>query len=201
MLADDHAIFRDGLKLLLGTEPGFEVVAEVSDLSGLMACVRDTQPDMVVMDYHMPGGDASALMAYLAQRHPHIKRVALTASHSGAVLRQLLDAKADAVLLKDGSGAELIESLRAVLLQGQTVVPAEVRRRVADADIGLTPREWQVLKLLYDGQSNHDIALTLSLSPKTADKHRENILRKMGVNSLAQLFKKVHLLGLLDARA
>lgn len=197
LLADDHAIFRDGLKLLLGLEPGFEVVGEVGDLSELMDRVRDLAPDAVVMDYHMPGGDASALMAYLGQRHPGIKRVALTAARSGTVLRQLLDVKADAVLLKDASGAELVECLRAVLIHGRMVVSPEVRRLADEADTDLTRRELQVLKLLYDGLSNQDIAQALSLSTKTADKHREHIMRKMEVNSLAQLFKKVHALGLL----
>ena len=197
VLADDHAIFRDGLKLLLGMEPGFDVVGEVGDLSHLMDCVRTTQPSAVVMDYHMPGGDASALMAYLGQRHPDIKRVALTAARSGVVLRQLLAVKADAVLLKDCSGAELVACLREVLLQGRTVVAPEVLRLAEAADGGLTRRELQILKLLYDGQSNVAIAQTLSLSPKTVDKHRENIMRKMEVNSLAQLFKAVHARGLL----
>ena len=197
VLADDHAIFRDGLKLLLGMEPGFDVVGEVGELSHLMDCVRTTQPSAVVMDYHMPGGDASALMAYLGQRHPDIKRVALTAARSGVVLRQLLAVKADAVLLKDCSGAELVACLREVLLQGRTVVAPEVLRLAEAADGGLTRRELQILKLLYDGQSNVAIAQTLSLSPKTVDKHRENIMRKMEVNSLAQLFKAVHARGLL----
>jgi DNA-binding NarL/FixJ family response regulator len=199
VLADDHAIFRDGLKLLLGMQPGFDVVGEVGDLSHLMDCVRTTQPSAVVMDYHMPGGDTSALMAYLGQRHPDIKRVALTAARSGVVLKQLLAVKADAVLLKDCSGAELVACLREVLVHGRTVIAPEVLRLAEAADGGLTRRELQILKLLYDGQSNQAIAQTLSLSPKTVDKHRENIMRKMEVNSLAQLFKTVHARGLLLA--
>lgn len=197
VMADDHGLFRDGLKLLLGLEPGWQVVAEVSDLGHLKACVQQHEPDLLLMDYHMPGGDASALMGYFRQRYPDLKLVALTGARSGPILRQLVAVGADAVLLKDGSGAELVRALRAVVILGQKVLAPGVAELVADADPGLTRRELQLVKLLYDGLGNKEIAELLALSPKTVDKHRENIMRKMEVNSLAQLVKKVHALGLL----
>ncbi len=196
VLADDHAIFRDGLKLLLAMEPGFEVVAEVGDLGELKACVLAHQPDLLLLDYHMPGGDASAMLAYLRQRHPALKLVALTGARSGVVLKQLADARADAVLLKEGRGAELVETLRAVMLQGRTVIPPSVQALMEDAGTGLTRRELQVAKLIGDGLTNKEMADMLALSPKTVDKHRENIMRKLGVSTVAQLLRKVQALGL-----
>lgn len=198
MLADDHGIFRDGLKLLLALQPGWQVVAEVDRLEPLKAQVAACQPDMLLMDYHMPGGDSSAVARYLKQRYPPLRLVMLTGTRTATVLRQLVAIKADAVLLKDGGGAALIAQLHAVLA-GQTVIPPEVQALVEQADNpGLTRRELQIVKLICDGLSAAAIAELLALSPKTVDKHRENIMRKLEVHSVAQLIHKVQAAGWLD---
>lgn len=197
VLADDHAIFRDGLKLLLALEPDFEVVADTSHLDPVKALVREHNAHLLLIDYHMPGGDSSALIGWLKARHPELKVVALTGSRSGVILQQLIDVQADAVLLKDESGAELIAHLRAVLA-GRRIIPTDVRTLAQEAEMPLTRRELQITKLICDGLSNTVIADTLALSPKTVDKHRENILRKLEVSNVAQLVHKVHAAGWLN---
>lgn len=194
MLADDHGIFRDGLKLLLALHPEFEVVAEAERHEPLKQLVQTHQPDALILDYQMPGGEGSATVGYLKQRHPGLKVLVLTGTHTAAVLHQLVQAGADAVLLKDGGGAQLLAQLRAVLA-GQRVIPPEVAALAGQADHGLTRREFQITQLICDGLSAQAIAELLSLSPKTVDKHRENILRKLEVSSVAQLMRKVQAAG------
>lgn len=199
LLADDHTLFREGLKLLLGTMPGVRIVAETGELSSLKALVQQHQPDLLLLDYHMPGGDTAALAQYLRQRYPAMRLVMLTGAASPWVLRQLVDLGADAVLLKALDARTLQASLSEVLA-GKRVLPPEVQALMAQPQIELTRREMQILKLVYDGLSNAAIAELLSLSPKTVDKHRENFMRKMGVSSAPLLVRKVHELRLFEER-
>ncbi|MDT8997900.1 response regulator transcription factor [Paucibacter sp. APW11] len=201
LLADDHLIFREGLKLLLQASlPELQIVAETDGLTELKSLVQSLQPELLLLDYHMPGGDTAALLGYFRQRYPELKIVMLTGAQSPLLLRQLVDLGADAVLLKQGSGEELLASLRMVLAGGKVVTEA-VQQRIEQASLALTPRELQVMKLIYDGLSNSEIAVNLSLSPKTVDKHRENLMRKMEVNNVTQLVKKVYALKLLETES
>lgn len=200
LLADDHTLFREGLKLLLGTMPGVRIVAETGVLTELKALVQHHQPDLLLLDYHMPGGDTAALAMYLRQRHPAMRLVMLTGATSPWVLRQLIDLGADAVLLKE-LDARTLQTNLADVLAGRQVLPPEVKALIGQHDVDLTRREMQILKLVYDGLSNAGIADLLSLSPKTVDKHRENLMRKMGVNSAAQLIRKVHEMQLFELQA
>jgi DNA-binding NarL/FixJ family response regulator len=195
LLADDHRIFRDGLKLLLASLPWVRIVAEADRLDTLKVLVQESAPDLMVLDYHMPGGDTGALLAYFRQRYPEMKLVMLTGAQSPVVLKQLVDLRADAVLLKQSSGAHLVQSLEKVVA-GERVVSPEVQALVDAADVQLTARELQILKLIYDGLSNSEIAQAFSLSAKTVDKHRENLMRKLGTSNVVQLVHKVHELRL-----
>ena len=197
LLADDHVIFRDGLKLLLGLEPGWQIVGEQSSLDGLHARVAELEPELLLLDYHMPGGDTAASVAWLRQRYPELKIAMLTGAQSPTVFKQLLDLGVHALLLKQGSGAELVEALRRVL-RGDVVVDAALRAQAQAADPGLTPRELQVTKMIAEGLSNAQMAELLHLAPKTVDKHRENLMRKLQVSSAAQLVARVRDLGLFN---
>ena len=197
VLADDHALFRDGVRLLLQSQPGYEVVGEVDSLDGLQQVLRATHPHLLLIDQHMPGGDTSALIRHLKHTTAALRIVVLTGSSSGLVLKQLADVQADAVLLKDDSAAGFLAHLKSVLA-GERVIPPAVRALIDQADGLLTRREMQVVKLICDGQSNAEMADTLSLSPKTVDKHRENLMRKLQVSSVAQLVRKARELGWLD---
>ncbi len=197
VLADDHALFRDGVRLLLQSQPGYEVVGEVESLDGLQQMLRTARPDLLLIDQHMPGGDTSALIRHLKHTTAALRIVVLTGSSSGLVLKQLVDVQADAVLLKDDSATSFLAHLKSVMA-GERVIPPGVRALIGQADGLLTRREMQIVKLICDGQSNAEMADTLSLSPKTVDKHRENLMRKLQVSSVAQLVRKAHELGWLD---
>ncbi len=197
-IADDHAIFRQGLKLLLQSQANYQVVAEVASLDQVLPTLQTQDVDLLILDYHMPGGESSAVLAYCKQRYPELKIIALTGANSGVIFKQLRDAKADAVLQKEGSAEALLNCLQQVLTgrHQSTLLSEEVEQQIAAADTDLTPRELQILALIYQGLATSEIAEQLSLSAKTVDKHRENLMRKLEVNNVVQLIHKVQLLKL-----
>jgi DNA-binding NarL/FixJ family response regulator len=197
-IADDHAIFRQGLKLLLQSQAGYQVVAEIASLDQVLPTLQTQELDLLILDYHMPGGESSAVLAYCKQRYPELKIIALTGANSGVIFKQLRDAKADAVLQKEASAEALLSSLQQVLAgrHQNTLLSEEVQEQIAASETDLTPRELQILALIYQGQATNDIAEQLSLSAKTVDKHRENLMRKLDVNNVVQLIHKVQLLKL-----
>lgn len=192
LLADDHAIFRQGLKLLLQQQNGCHVVAEASSLDQVQGFLQQHQIDLMILDYHMPGGESSAVLAYSKQRYPTLKVIALTGSASGINLKQLQDAKADAVLLKDCSGPELLDAI-ALVMAGKVMVSPTVQQLIDSCSSVLTAREQQIVQMIYQGHSTTEMATQLNLSPKTVDKHRENLMRKLGVSNVVQLIHKVRL--------
>ncbi|WP_031570515.1 LuxR C-terminal-related transcriptional regulator [Rheinheimera texasensis] len=198
LLADDHQIFRDGLKFLLLTFSDIQLVAELSSLTELRSTVKATEPALLLLDYHMPGGDTGAEIQYLKQRWPTLKIIVLTGSQSAQLLQQVAQAGADAVLQKNGDAAELRQAITAVM-RGEAFISASVQTLLGTVQLELTPREFQIMQLVCDGLSNAQIAEQLSLSPKTTDKHRENLMRKLGVNNSAQLIRKALQLGILDS--
>lgn len=195
ILADDHAIFREGLKLLLQSRHDQDVVAEIDNLANLKTELNKQHADLLILDYHMPGGDAAAVLGYCKKRYPELKIIALTGAQSGQILKQLVAAKADAVLLKDGASAELLLAIQQVM-QGKSYFSDTVKAHIAEVALPLSTRELQVLKLIFSGLVNREVADKLALSPKTVDKHRENIMRKLQVNNLVELINKVHQLKL-----
>lgn len=195
LLADDHAIFRDGLRLLLQTLQGYRVVAEASSLQQVMPLMQEHAIDLLILDYYMPSGDSSATLAYCKQRYPGLKAVALTGASSGVVFKQLRDARADAILCKDGPGEDLVRCIERVM-SGEQVIPDDVKDRIDACRTGLTAREQQVLRLIYQGFATAEIAVQLNLSFKTVDKHRENVMRKLQVNNVVQLIHKAQSLQL-----
>ncbi|MGZ4968591.1 MAG: LuxR C-terminal-related transcriptional regulator [Methylobacter sp.] len=195
ILADDHTIFREGLKLLLHSQHDKKVIAEVENLENLKAEIHKQRADLLILDYHMPGGDAVAVLSYCKKRYPELKIIALTGAQSGQILKQLVNAKADAVLLKDSASAELLLAIQQVML-GKSYFSDTVKTHIADVCLQLSQRELQILKLIFSGLVNREVADKLALSPKTVDKHRENIMRKLQVNNLVELINKVHQLKL-----
>lgn len=196
LLADDHLLFREGIKLLLSMQPRVEIVAELSELSSLIERVQQTAPDLLILDYHMPGGETSALIGHCKQRFEGIKIIALTGSRSGTILKQLEQAGADAVLLKDTPPQELLSTIQQVA-QGKRILSDDVAAKIATVETDLTQREMQVLQLVYRGLSTAEVAAQLNISAKTADKHRENVMRKLQVSNVVQLIHRVKEMNLL----
>lgn len=199
LLVDDHALFRQGLKFLLHSQVGYQVVAELGSLDQVLPCLQEQNFDLMILDYHMPGGESSAVLAYCKQRYPDMKVLALTGANSGIVFKQMRDAKADAVMQKEASPDELLVCLQQILLEHspQTIVSAAVQQQIDASETDLTPRELQILALIYQGHPTTEIAEQLSLSAKTVDKHRENLMRKLNVNNVVQLIHRVQELKLL----
>jgi DNA-binding NarL/FixJ family response regulator len=195
LLADDHAIFRQGLKLLLQSQEGMRVVAEAASLDEVQPALQQQSIDLLILDYHMPGGESSATLGYCKQRYPKLKVIALTGTRSGIVLKQLRDARADAVLLKDCSAPELLRCI-AQVMDGRTVLSDAVQEQIATCTELLTARELQTVQLIYQGYASADVAAQLNLSAKTVDKHRENVMRKLQVHNVVQLIHKVRQLKL-----
>lgn len=199
IIADDHIIFRQGLKLLLQSVTGYQVIAEAGDAPELKTLVQQHQPDLVILDYNMPGGGSGDVLAYLKQRYPAMRRIMLTAERSGVLLKHLVDAGADGILLKEGSAEQMLAAIKRVMA-GQQVLPDNVLEKIEAAQIELTAREFQVLQMICAGHANAEIAERFALSVRTVDKHRENLLRKLGVNNVVQLLHRAQELRLFESK-
>ena len=199
VLADDHTVMRSGLKLLLERESDFSVVGEAQDGREVVRVVEEQSPDVVVMDVAMPNLNGIEATTRILDAYPRTAVIILSMhSDEGYVLRAL-KAGARAYLLKDSAESDLIAAVRKVK-EGRTFFsPAisnllvedyvrEIRNRgVEDSYELLTGRERELLQLLAEGKTTKEAAAYLQLSPYTVDTHRGNLMRKLNVNSLAEL--------------
>jgi two-component system, NarL family, response regulator NreC len=199
LLADDHNVIRRGLRLLLESQPGFNVVAEAADGIAAVEQAIESQPDVVVLDVAMPRLSGTGAAERIAERVPAAAIVILSMhSDEGYVLRAL-KAGAKGYLLKDSAEGDLIEAIRAVS-EGKAFFSPEVSRVLVEDYVReirsrgvqdryelLTAREREVLCLLASGKSNKDVATELNLSPYTVETHRRNIQEKLNLHSLAEM--------------
>jgi DNA-binding NarL/FixJ family response regulator len=198
LIADDHGIVRDGLRLLLSTLDGLEVVGEAGDGMRLPALLEEQRADILLLDLNMPGLNRLQFIHELRQRHPRLKILVLTANTELATVRSVLDAGVHGYLSKGEDTGELLEALQAVRA-GQRYIARSLRftldsphaRPQGDADllaaVELTRRERQILTLAAQGRSAREIAEHFSISPLTVRKHRENLMRKLDLHSPAEL--------------
>ena len=198
MIVDDHTIMRDGLQSLLSAEPGFEVVGTAADGRSAIRSVATLKPDIILMDLTMPGTSGIDAIAHIKRQHPQIKLVALTFHKEDRYIHATLEAGADAYVLKDDSRTELLTALRSVLNGKSYLSPSICDRVVAGYLAGggdgnskepsweiLTKREREVIKLIAEGHKTKEIAEYLSLSPKTVEKHRTNLMKKLDLHSVS----------------
>ena len=198
MIVDDHTIMRDGLQSLLSAEPGFEVVGTAADGRSAIRSVAALKPDIILMDLTMPGTSGIDAIAHIKRQHPQIKLVALTFHKEDRYIHATLEAGADAYVLKDDSRTELLTALRSVLNGKSYLSPSICDRVVAGYLAGggdgnskepsweiLTKREREVIKLIAEGHKTKEIAEYLSLSPKTVEKHRTNLMKKLDLHSVS----------------
>jgi two-component system, NarL family, response regulator NreC len=187
-LADDHAVVRSGLRMLLESEPGFEVVAEAGALEEIPGLVADSRPDVLLLDVHMRGGASLDLIPDLAATTCVL---VLTMQDDPGYARTAMRAGARGYVLKDAEDAELVQAVRTVASGGTYLDPA-LGGRVLAADDGpgrLTERELEVLALIALGHTNAEMAKLLFLSLRTVETHRANIHRKLGTDSRAELVR------------
>ncbi|WP_157369997.1 response regulator transcription factor [Zavarzinella formosa] len=198
-LADDHAVVREGLKALINTQPGMEVVGEAAD--GLVACLRipALKPDVAVMDVSMPGLTGSQATARLRQECPTVRVLALTVHEDRGYIRQLLAAGAAGYVLKRAAPEELIHAIRTVATGGVYLDPSMAGkvvsgfvRKPATSDspnAELSDRETEIAQKTAAGHSNKEIAAQLELSIKTVETYRARAMEKLGLQSRADLVR------------
>jgi len=200
ILADDHRIFREGLKPLLAGRDDIEVVAEAEDGLTALDLARQHQPDLAVLDISMPGLNGLEVTRRLAQEVPGVAVIILSMHSDRRFVLEALRAGARGYLLKDGGFAELLDAVTAVQ-SGRIFLSAAVSDQVirdyvslADADEGsafsvLSAREREVLQLLAEGLATKEIAARLNLSAKTVESHRKAVMDKLEIRSIAELTK------------
>lgn len=192
VLADDHEIVREGIRLVLDAEPDIEVVAETADAEEATRRTKGHKPSVLVLDLNMPGLPSLEAIPEILEGSPETAIIVLTMQKEPAFARQALQAGAKGYVLKHSAGAELVGAVRAVVA-GETYINPDLGARIASAppDEGppdeLTPREVEVLGLLAQGYMNPEIADRLVLSVRTVETHRANIQRKTGIHNRAEL--------------
>jgi two-component system, NarL family, response regulator NreC len=195
VLADDHPVVRDGLKMLLEAQDDVEVVAEAGDVDATRRSVLGYKPTVLVLDLNMPGGSSLEAIPAMIESSPATAIVVLTMQEDPAFAREALRAGAKGYVLKQAAGTELVQAVRAAAGGGTWLNP-ELGARMAAAPAtpsgppgDLTERELEVLRLIALGHTNTEIAGQLYLSVRTVETHRSHIQRKLGVSSRAELVR------------
>jgi two-component system response regulator NreC len=202
VIADDHAIVRDGLRLILGAERDIEVVGEAKNIAGAIQLLQAEQPHVLLLDINL--GDDSGLQALpqLRELRPETAILVLTMQKEPLHARHALDAGAAGYVLKDSAGQDLVRAIRTVAAGGTYLEPelgAELlRRKVRQEAEPLTPREREVIALLALGHTNAEIAENLVLSVRTVESHRARIHEKLGLTSRSEVVRYAIENGLVD---
>jgi len=200
VLADDHVIMRQGLRVLLDKQPGMKVVGEARDGSAAIRLAEQLSPDVVVMDVNMPDVDGIAATEKIGKVAPKAKVVALSMSPSKKLVTEMLKAGACGYVLKEYAITELVTAIETIMagdvyLCAKTtslVVEDFVQGAADDVEVfesKLTKRQEEILRRLAEGQTSKQIAFEMSLSVKTIDALRRKILKKLDMDNLAQLVK------------
>jgi DNA-binding NarL/FixJ family response regulator len=199
VLADDHTVVRKGLRLLLESQPGFQVLADAADGRETVRLVEELNPDVVVMDVAMPNLNGIEAARQISSKLPQVAVVFLSMHSDEGYVLKALKAGARAYLLKDSAEQDLISAVKAVSEGKAFFSPAISKmlvedyvrqmqdRKVEDSYDLLTTREREVLQLLAEGKSNKEVATALNLSLYTVETHRSNILQKLNLHSGAEL--------------
>lgn len=210
LVADDHTIVREGVRLLLEAQPDLEVVGEASDGQEAFELVRKLQPDLVVMDIQMPNWNGLQATRAIKQEFPHLHILALTMYESDEYFFQVLAAGASGYILKKAASTDLLAAIRAVHQGDVFLYPSVARRLVSDyltrvksgeeqsSYDGLTAREREVLKLIAEGHTNQVIAEKLVISPSTVQTHRNRIMQRLNLHTRAELIKYANRKGMID---
>ena len=195
VLADDHQVVRTGLKLLLDSEEGFEVVAEAGDVASASRTVLGYKPDVLVLDLNMPDGSSLPAIPKMLTDSPATNIVVLTMQEDPAFAREALQAGARGYVLKEAADSELVEAVR-LAAEGRTYLHPELGAKIAAEPASpagppddLTEREVEVLRLIALGHTNTEIAEQLFLSVRTVESHRARIQQKTMLSTRAELVR------------
>ena len=199
LLADDHTLFRQGVKTLLATESDMEVVGEAADGASAAEKAVELKPDVVLMDIGMPGPSSFETARQIRRNRPETRILFLTMYDDEDYLVEGMEVGASGYVLKDSPATQLVAAVRDVFRGGSYLSPRmlsqlvdDFRTRVKTTDrlprfATLTPREKEVLKMLAEGNSVKEVACQLNLSVKTVEAHKFNLMRKLDIHNKAQL--------------
>lgn len=209
LIADDHAVVRDGLKVLISTEPDLEIAGEAADGKKAVALARRLKPDVVLMDVAMPECNGASATQAITKQLPASKVLVLSAYNDEDTVRKLVQAGAAGYLTKHTAAQELVQAIREVR-RGKPFFSAAIARRLRQQTQNaflngdktgthgeLTPREAEVLKLIAEGRANKQIGVDLNISIKTVEKHRQSIMEKLEIHDTAGLTRYAFSKGML----
>lgn len=211
-LVDDHQLFRAGLRLALAPEPDIEIAGEAADAREALRLVKETKPDLVVLDVALPDGDGITAAHEMIRRDPAARILILTATTNDLLVRRAFATGAGGYALKTDDVDEIISAIRLVRAGNRYLSPFFADRKEALLDSGaarsrgdgdplteLSHREREVCDLVLRSLTNQDIAHTLGISIKTVETHRARINQKLGVHSTGQLMRLAALRGIIPA--
>jgi two-component system, NarL family, nitrate/nitrite response regulator NarL len=212
ILADDHQLVRDGIKLLLETEERFQVIAEVSDGTEVIELLNnDFEADLLIVDIRMPKMNGIEVVEFLKKKESSLKTLVLSMHDSEEYVLKSVAAGADGYLLKGSSKEEFLKALYTIIDGGKyfsgdissilvnslrnNQAPVNSVKVVSETEQSITKREREILQELLSGKSNKEIAESLEISKRTAEVHRFNLMKKLQVKNLIELANKVKELG------
>ena len=208
VIADDHAIVREGLRRLLETEGDIRVCAEAGDGREVLEQVRANEPDVVILDITMPRLGGLDTLERLRGSHPQIKVILLSVHGDPPFIQSAVNLGADGYVLKNGRVNEIVSAVRAVVKGDSYFSPPVAKEIVAqlrspERGSGepysiLSSREREVLQLIAEGLSAKEIASDLGISPKTVEAHRTSVMRKLGARKATELVRYAVRHGLID---
>lgn len=191
VLADDHDLVRSGIKALLSTIPGVQVIAEARDGRELVSLVEGLRPDVAITDISMPGMDGIAAISEIHSRHPEVRILVLSMYDTVDFVKRAVANGACGYIMKDAPPFELEQALHSVVTTGSYYSSAIAQRLLQPseptASDELTERQIEILTLIAQGKASKEIAFELGLSPKTVDVHRARIMERLRLNDIASL--------------
>jgi DNA-binding NarL/FixJ family response regulator len=199
LLADDHTLFREGIRSLLSRMPEVTVVAETGDGREALEMIDKHRPDVALLDITMPGLNGLEVASRASQKSPKTRVVILSMHANEAYVAQALRAGIAGYLVKDAAATELAAALHAVA-RGETYLSPAISRQVVDGFLGkspleadplqgLTARQREILQLIAEGKSTKEIAAVLDVGIKTVETHRANLMERLGIHDVAGLVR------------
>jgi len=199
VIAEDHTILREGLRLLLSSDPNFEIVGEAEDGREAIRCVEKLKPDLILTDLSMPRMNGMEAIREIKKISPKSKVLVLTVHKAEEYVLGTFQAGADGYLLKESTHVELVTAVNKVL-SGKRYITPEISEKVIEGYLEgkktlksktsfetLTSREREILKLIAEGYRNKEIADDLCISVKTVEKHRANLMEKLNLHNVQAL--------------
>ncbi len=211
LLADDHSLFRAGIRALLQSVPGMDVVAEAENGYATLGLIKSQRPDVALIDIAMPEMNGLETAARISREHPEVKVIILSMHAGEEYVMQALRAGASGYLLKDAATSELELAVRAVA-RGETYLSPTISKRVIDEYLmrtgtaqspveQLTRRQREILQLIAKGYTSKEMAQMLSLSPKTVETHRTQLMKQLDIHDVAGLVRYAIRIGLVTVDA